>query len=319
VCAPDGNPCTDDGCDATLGCNPPNTAACDDGNACTGPDVCANRECHGDPSAAAAACVGGSTVCGPQACDPATGACITTPVNCDDMNPCTDDSCNPDAALPEDACIHTNNTAPCNDNNACTDADACVGGTCIGTLSAAAASCAAGSTVCFTQHCDTASGACVQTPLSCDDGNACDGIETCDPAIGCRPGQPIVCDDGDPCTDNSCDGSTGLCTYTPVAGTEGALCHLDRTRSLLDSADPGAIEPRLRARLDARLARLDALVAKAASAPTIKRQQKLAARARALLHKLAGFIAHQPGSAIDPALADELTATIHAAEAGLET
>jgi hypothetical protein len=319
VCAPDGNPCTDDGCDATLGCNPPNTAPCDDGNACTGPDVCANRECHGDPSAAAAACVGGSTVCGPQACDPATGACITTPVNCDDMNPCTDDSCNPDAALPEDACIHTNNTAPCNDNNACTDADACVGGTCIGTLSAAAASCAAGSTVCFTQHCDTASGACVQTPLSCDDGNACDGIETCDPAIGCRPGQPIVCDDGDPCTDNSCDGSTGLCTYAPINGAEGALCHLDRTRSLLDSADPGAIEPRLRARLDARLARLDALVAKAASAPTIKRQQKLAARARALLHKLAGFIAHQPGSAIDPALADELTATIHAAEAGLET
>jgi hypothetical protein len=104
VCAPDGNPCTDDGCDATLGCNPPNTAPCDDGNACTGPDVCANRECHGDPSAAAAACVGGSTVCGPQACDPATGACITTPVNCDDMNPCTDDSCNPDAALPEQHC-----------------------------------------------------------------------------------------------------------------------------------------------------------------------------------------------------------------------
>ena len=67
------------------------------------------------------------------------------------------------------------------------------------------------------------------------------------------------------------------------------------------------------------LARLDALVAKAASAPTIKRQRKLAARARAGLHKLAGFIDHQPGSAIDPALADELTATIHAAEAGLET
>ena len=141
------NPCTDDGCDAVLGCNPPNTTACDDGNACTGPDICANRECHGDPTAAAIACVVGGTVCGPQACDPTTGACVTTTLNCDDANVCTDDTCNPDAALPADACVHTANTAPCNDNNACTDGDTCVGGKCSGT-SAAAATCAAGSTVC---------------------------------------------------------------------------------------------------------------------------------------------------------------------------
>ena len=323
TCAPDANPCTDDRCDPVLGCNPPNTAACDDGNACTGSDVCANGECHGDPSPAAIACVEAGTACSPEACDPATGACVATTVNCDDQNPCTDDSCNPDAATPDDACVHTPNTAACDDGNACTDVDSCVGGLCVGIISAGspAAICNLGDgNVCNgIEHCNTATGTCDATPLNCDDGDACNGTETCDPVLGCRPGQPIVCDDGDPCTDDSCDSSTGLCTYTPIEGAEGPLCDLARTRSLLDAADPGAIASRLRARIDSRLEHLDALVAKATSAPTIKRQRKLAARARALLHKLAGFIAHQSGSAIDPALADELTSTIRAAEAGLET
>src|SRR5262249_38652185 len=63
VCNPDAtpNPCVAEGvCDPTLGCNPPievvsGPTACDDGNMCTGPDMCADRVCRGDPSAAAIA------------------------------------------------------------------------------------------------------------------------------------------------------------------------------------------------------------------------------------------------------------------------
>src|SRR5262249_39276918 len=45
--------------------------------------------------------------------------------NCDDGNPCTDDSCS-DAS----GCVHTNNSAPCDDGNACTHPDVCSGGSC---------------------------------------------------------------------------------------------------------------------------------------------------------------------------------------------
>jgi hypothetical protein len=49
-------------------------------------------------------------------------------LNCNDNNPCTDDSCN--AAT---GCAHTNNTASCDDGNACTASDVCGGGVCSGT------------------------------------------------------------------------------------------------------------------------------------------------------------------------------------------
>ncbi|MBM4346184.1 MAG: hypothetical protein FJ100_22650 [Deltaproteobacteria bacterium] len=66
----DGNPCTDDGCDAQQGCTfLPNSATCTDGNACTANDGCAA-----------------------SACTPGTA------LACADGNPCTDDGC--DAAVP---------------------------------------------------------------------------------------------------------------------------------------------------------------------------------------------------------------------------
>jgi len=54
----DGNPCTDDLCDATLGCRHfNNSAACTDGNSCTTNDVCVGG-----------ACVGGNTAPGCNPC-----------------------------------------------------------------------------------------------------------------------------------------------------------------------------------------------------------------------------------------------------------
>ena len=62
---------------------------------------------------------------------------------CDDGNPCTDDVCF------ASACLHLNNTDPCNDGLACTTGDVCGGGVCQGT-----AACAPGLT------CDPSSGTC---------------------------------------------------------------------------------------------------------------------------------------------------------------
>ncbi len=95
----DGNVCTDDVCNPATGCEHlNNTSPCDDGDACTTNDACADGTCAGGPAP-----------------------------NCDDGNGCTDDSCNPATG-----CVHANNTAPCDDGNACTTSDTCAEGACVG-------------------------------------------------------------------------------------------------------------------------------------------------------------------------------------------
>ena len=70
---------------------------CDDFNACTSGDVC-NQ-----------------------------GACMGTPISCDDGNPCTTDSCDP-----VNGCTFTPNNNACDDGEACTTGDACNQGSCVG-------------------------------------------------------------------------------------------------------------------------------------------------------------------------------------------
>jgi hypothetical protein len=74
-----------------------NTASCDDGDACTTADACS-----------AGACVAGA------------------PLDVDDGNLCTDDSCNPATGA-----VYTNNTASCDDGESCTEGDVCGGGVCL--------------------------------------------------------------------------------------------------------------------------------------------------------------------------------------------
>lgn len=120
-------------------CNPePNGTPCDDGDLCTVSDVC-----------------DGDTSCG------------GSPKDCDDGNPCTDDSCDPSTG----GCLHTNNTDPCDDGSVCTTVDTCSAGACVGAA-----------------------------PLSCDDGNECTD-DSCDPEAGCRnDNNTAPCSDGDACT-----------------------------------------------------------------------------------------------------------------------
>jgi cysteine-rich repeat protein len=174
----DGNPCTDESCDAALGCNYTNNQApCSDGNVCTLGDVCQ------------------------------MGLCQSGSQNlvCNDDNPCTDDSCNP-----QFGCQHANNLLPCDDGNPCTSGEACANGWCIGGESTV---CDDGNP-CTTDSCD-ANGGCVYklNKLPCDDANLCTQGDHCH--LGeCIGAIALVCDDNNLCTDDACIPDTG-CQYTP--------------------------------------------------------------------------------------------------------
>lgn len=227
VCGDDGNPCTDDVCDATLGCNPPNTDPCNDDNACTGTDVCTDGHCLGTLTPAAAACnAGDGNLCnGIERCDPTNGACVTSPLVCEDGNVCTTDACDP-----QQGCTYTDNTNPCDDGNACTAPDVCQAGTCVGIDTQAAIDCRQGDgNVCNgIEQCNTATGACEAAPLVCDDGNPCIAA-TCHPEDGCRyTFLNGPCDDGDACTSQGeCMNGVCLTTPTPVAQScnDGNACN----------------------------------------------------------------------------------------------
>jgi hypothetical protein len=89
--------CTDDGCDPAAGCtHTANTSPCDDGNACSTGDICADSGCK-----------------------------AVNIVQCDDGNPCTDDSCDV-----TEGCTVTDNVAPCDDADPCTLGDTCGNGAC---------------------------------------------------------------------------------------------------------------------------------------------------------------------------------------------
>jgi hypothetical protein len=89
--------------------------------------------------APAAACITDAECADTNPCtdDHCTGGqCTHGPSGCDDQNPCTDDVCDPNVG-----CLHATNNLPCSDGNACTSADVCGGGVCVG--GAPSAGCAA--------------------------------------------------------------------------------------------------------------------------------------------------------------------------------
>jgi hypothetical protein len=201
----DGNPCTADSCSEEEGCvNAPSDGECDDKNACTLGDSCADGECG-------------------------WGALL----NCDDENPCTTDTCDPGAG-----CTHKLNTAPCDDKDVCTTGDYCHLGSCI---SSGALTCD-DQNPCTADSCDPDNG-CQFTPIDvecddlnpctegdhclngwcifanfedCDDGLVCNGQEICDPFEGCMEGLDPILDDGNACTFDFCDEELGGIAHTPI-------------------------------------------------------------------------------------------------------
>ncbi|HKQ61217.1 MAG TPA: hypothetical protein VJS92_07985 [Candidatus Polarisedimenticolaceae bacterium] len=121
VVCDDGNPCTNDVCLATTGhcsSSPTIGAPCDDGNLCTSGDVCDVPPGTTTPVCRGVDACADADGCTADQCDPATGACLHTPIQCDDGDACTSDSCDPATGQ----C----NAVPlsCDDGNPCT-ADSC--------------------------------------------------------------------------------------------------------------------------------------------------------------------------------------------------
>jgi hypothetical protein len=115
VVCDDGNACTDDACNPATGqCVFTNddTNTCSDGNACTQTDSCANGVCvGGNPKS----CNDGN-LCTVDQCNPATGQCMFTPVNCSNGLFCDGlETCNP----ANGACL-PGQPPDCDDRNACT-------------------------------------------------------------------------------------------------------------------------------------------------------------------------------------------------------
>lgn len=185
----DSNVCTKDQCNGAAGCaNTPQAGTCSDGDSCTSFDTCVNGTCQGTPSCAcqnasdcttpppgkALACVTPSCNSGACVYAPKTGscndgdactlndtcndgACGGTAKNCDDGNPCTNDSC-----LANGTCSNVARTGSCEDGNPCTTNDVCTGGICGGT----ALNCSNLDDACHIGVCD-GNGGCLAQTIAC--------------------------------------------------------------------------------------------------------------------------------------------------------
>ena len=229
----DENPCTHDACSDDGSCSHDGSKL--DGQGCTDGDACTdNDQCDGK-----GACKAGAKK------------------DCDDDNPCTDDSC--DSGSKDKAgkgCQHkAAETKACDDGNLCTKDDACdSSGKCVGGENSCSClkhkDCAKsedGDLCNGTLICDIDTNKCVvdlATQVSCTDsgpcqaatcdkktgkcgsvakpdGGACNDSNACTKDDACKAGlcagAAIDCDDGSVCTKDSCQPATG-CAHVAAAG-----------------------------------------------------------------------------------------------------
>ncbi len=262
-------------CDAKTGeCNDVKAedgAACDDGQACTTTDTCADGACAGE----AVVCDDG-LACSADSCDEKSGACAAdmatcsclVDADCDDGNACNgqetcgadDKLCKlgPPVACPSsaDPCL-TNHCvaetgacqaepvkdgAACDDANACTTRDTCQSGACVG---ADAVACAPLSQCHVAGTCDPVTGACTNPEKAnnsnCNDGNACTVTDKC-LAGDCVGSTPVMCAASDQCHDAGvCNVATGICSKP--AKQNGVKCDDANSCTNGDACQNGACTP----------------------------------------------------------------------------
>ncbi|NMB75296.1 MAG: hypothetical protein GYA21_09215 [Myxococcales bacterium] len=182
-------------------------AACEDGKYCTVNETCQQGQCQGgtprDCSAAGGACVDGS-------CDESQQRCVGDPL--------------PDGAL-------------CNDEDRCTENDACGGGVCSGTP----IDCSALADDCHTAFCDGATGECRVDPLTdgtpCQTGLFCVQGKTCQSGV-CQGGTLRDCSSlADYCNAGVCDEGLRDCRKQP--DREGDACQDGLFCTMAEVCDDG--------------------------------------------------------------------------------
>ena len=220
----DQNPCTDDSCDPDTGCKySPNQASCDDLNECTTGDHCEDGNCK----ITGPVMCDDDNVCTNNWCDPLIGcqysannnlcdddnACTLndhcdnsvclgdSQLQCEDLNPCTDDSC-----LPDSGCLNNPNQQPCDNDDPCTQNDYCLDAIC----NTGEAVVCDDQNACTADTCLTMVGCQFEklTDTPCEDDSLCTENDICTDGE-CSPGQAVDCDDNNICSDDSCAPATG--------------------------------------------------------------------------------------------------------------
>lgn len=213
VCAPAGcddrEDCTLDTCDVLAGCiHAFRTGSCDDGDACTGTDHCAQGVCRG-----VARICPGMDACNVGICLVA-GGCTTMPisgVHCSDGDPCTlNDMC---AA---GVCTSGVMTTSCGDANPCTTdtCDPSTGCSNVPVTNNAPCTNVGASGVCVGSHCETN---CPLGMADCDNDGLCECIGICNRIDGvglCIAATGTTCRSAADCT-----GLMTCCTHGARAGT----------------------------------------------------------------------------------------------------
>jgi hypothetical protein len=222
----DGEACTGVEVCVDGACEPGEPIACPDDDPCDGTDACVDGECvTGD----APTCAGPTACGGLEECVPGIGCQMTVPDACDDSIDCTIDSCGPMGCenVPDDTLCTVGAAGVCDAASGCQYAE-CNDTTCA-------------SDACWERHCESdtctlgaflcdvgetcCDGACV--PIGCEDGNLCTR-DACVAGSGCVS-SPLdgSCSDGDPCTmSDVCAG--GVCVGGGIRGcSDGNPCTMD--------------------------------------------------------------------------------------------
>src|SRR5262245_5273602 len=190
--------------------------------------------------------------CTTDSCDTSTGFCRHESIVCDDSNPCTTDTCNPGPPI-IGGCRFTALPAgtACSDGHPCSQGDTCGGpGNPVCSASAHSAPgfpCDDGNGCTVSDAC-TAQGNCRGTEQSvgsaCSDGSLCTTDDQCvsrstpESNVACE-GTVVACDDGDPCTQDTCNPGTGTCATSPQNCDDGNSCTQDSCDSLAGGCQHG--------------------------------------------------------------------------------
>jgi VCBS repeat protein len=266
--------CTQGSCDSITGecqaADRDDGTPCDDGNSCTIDDACQTgvctgplKDCDDSDSCTEDSCSEADGLCvntrvprpgleGPPGdpscennldddCDGLTdeddvASCLGCIIDadCDDQNPCTNDSCM--GMICENVKVSDGTT--CDDGLYCSQGDICSDGVCGGS----ARDCSAAAGPCEDGVCEEDQGACNSRPkadgTACDDGLYCSVGDQC--ATGtCSGGGSRDCADQDSCTADACDEDSNSCTHTlvPIPGAEGLSVDDSCTNTIDDDCD----------------------------------------------------------------------------------